>query len=128
MTVDILKEQATTFIISKANDLFGGSRSGLLFMPAIKMAVKNNIDKADGFLKMLTDKNGDIDALGLIQEYEESLINSPQKVTFDLVEFGEGKIRFDIPFADKVITLDAADIEELKSLLTQKTTKNVTEI
>jgi len=118
ITIEALKEQVVTFVYSKMTELIGDTMTEKFFKPIIKMIVKNNIDKADVVLNLLADKNGNIDVISLITQYEDSLINGKEVETFGIVEIGNGKIKFNIPYFDKTITMDSSDIEELKELLT----------
>lgn len=118
ITIEALKEQVIAFIDSKLTQIAESSTSGKLFKPIISVIVENNIDKADTILNLLADKDGNIDALSLITQYEDTLLNSKDVVSIGIVEVGGGKIKIDIPYFDKKITMDASDVEELKGLLT----------
>lgn len=118
VTIAELKEQVIYFVDSKLNELIGTSTSGKLFKPIINVIVKNNIDKADTLLNLLADKDGKIDVMSLISQYEDSLINNKEVSTFGIAEIGDGKIKLNIPYFDKTITLDSSDVEEFKDLLT----------
>lgn len=118
MNITEIKEQVAFFIDSKLSELTGDSISGKLLKPIVNVIVKNNIDKADTILNLLADKNGNIDAMSIISQYEDSLINSKEVTSIGIAEIGNGKIKINVPYFDKTINLDSSDIEELKTLLT----------
>lgn len=117
-TIAKLKENVLYFVDSKLNDIAGNSTSGKLFKPIINVIVRNNIDKADDILNMLANKDGKIDVMSLVEQYEDLLINGKDVTSFGIADFGDGKIKLNIPYFDKTITLDSSDIEEFKELFT----------
>jgi len=84
-----------------------------LARPAIKVILKNNIDKVDSFLNLFVDKDGKLDIEGLLDQYmkdsvpKEGIVINPKEI------FGDN-------FITKMISpklLEQSDIIKLKSLI-----------
>ena len=91
--------------------------------PVILRIVDNNIHKANGFLSMLADENGDIDMQSLIPEMIQSVMNTRPFVYHteflgDL-EIGGGFIKMNIPMANSQIVLGKTDLDTLRELFTE---------
>lgn len=91
--------------------------------PIIIRIVNNNIHKANGFLSMLADENGDIDVQSLIPEMIQSVMTTRPFVYHteflgDL-EIGGGFIKMNIPLTNNQIVLGKTDLDVLKELFTE---------
>ena len=91
--------------------------------PVILRIVDNNIHKANGFLSMLADENGDIDMQSLIPEMIQSVMTTRPFVYHteflgDL-EIGGGFIKMNIPMANSQIVLGNTDLDTLRELFTE---------
>lgn len=91
--------------------------------PVILRIVDNNIHKANGFLSMLADENGDIDMQSLIPEMIQSVMTTRPFVYHteflgDL-EIGGGFIKMNIPMANSQIVLGKTDLDTLRELFTE---------
>ena len=91
--------------------------------PIIIRIVNNNIHKANGFLSMLADENGDIDVQSLIPEMIQSVMTTRPFVYHteflgDL-EIGGGFIKMNIPLTNNQIVLGKTDLDVLKDLFTE---------
>ena len=94
------------------------------FKPIASRALKKKLSNITGFLDLVTDDNGNIDAENIISEMTSSLINT-HPFGIDIpnlgrVTIGGGKIEMGIPFTDKSIVLNEKDLIELKDILTSK--------
>jgi hypothetical protein len=88
--------------------------------PIIIRIVNNNIHKANGFLSMLADENGEIDVQSLIPEMIQSVMTTRPFVYHteflgDL-EIGGGFIKMNIPLTNNQIVLGKTDLDVLKEL------------
>lgn len=91
--------------------------------PIIIRIVNNNIHKANGFLSMLADENGEIDVQSLIPEMIQSVMTTKPFVYHteflgDL-EIGGGFIKMNIPLTNNQIVLGKTDLDVLKELFTE---------
>jgi hypothetical protein len=91
--------------------------------PIILRVVNNNMHKANGFLSMLADENGNIDMQSLIPEMIQSVMTTKPFVYHteflgDL-EIGGGFIKMNIPMTNNQIVLGKADLDVLKELFTE---------
>lgn len=92
--------------------------------PIVIRVIRKKIPEIDGFLDLISDDQGMIDAESIISEMTTSLINTqPFSVnipTLGNIVIGNGKINIGIPFTDKSIILNEQDLVELRELLTNK--------
>lgn len=91
--------------------------------PIIIRIINNNIHKANGFLSMLADENGEIDVQSLIPEMIQSVMTTRPFVYHteflgDL-EIGGGFIKMNIPLTNNQIVLGKTDLDVLKELFTE---------
>ena len=91
--------------------------------PLISRVINNNIHKANGFLSMLADENGNIDVQSLVPEMIQSVMTTRPFVYHteflgDL-EIGGGFIKLNIPLTNSQIVLGNNDLDVLKELFTE---------
>lgn len=91
--------------------------------PLITRVINNNIHKANGFLSMLADENGNIDVQSLVPEMIQSVMTTRPFVYHteflgDL-EIGGGFIKLNIPLTNSQIVLGKNDLDVLKELFTE---------
>lgn len=91
--------------------------------PLITRVINNNIYKANGFLSMLADENGNIDVQSLVPEMIQSVMTTRPFVYHteflgDL-EIGGGMIKLNIPLTNNQIVLGKNDLDMLKELFTE---------
>ena len=103
--------------LAMTNPLIGFSK------PLIVRVINNNIHKANGFLSMLADENGEIDVQSLIPEMIQSVMTTRPFVYHteflgDL-EIGGGFIKMNIPLTNNQIVLGKTDLDTLKELFTE---------
>lgn len=126
IAAELLKEHIVTFVNNKLTEVLGTGFIAKAVRPAIVIYMKNNIDKVDGVLKFLSDKDGNIDAINLINQYEDTILNDDNVTTFNglggSIDLGGGRIKISHSYLDKNIIFDETDVTEFKELLTPKTT------
>lgn len=91
--------------------------------PLITRVINNNIHKANGFLSMLADENGNIDVQSLVPEMIQSVMTTRPFVYHteflgDL-EIGGGFIILNMPLTNSQIVLGKNDLDALKELFTE---------
>lgn len=112
----------SNFINGKLNELSTQNPLVNIFRPVIARAVNNNISKIDGVLKLIQDEKGNIDVDNILSEMIDNLLVSKVQQYPDVLgglTIGEGHIKVNIPFINKAVVLDSADIEEFKQSLTE---------
>lgn len=118
-TIEKLKLFLTRQVNSLAmtNPLIGFSK------PLIVRVINNNMHKANGFLSMLADENGDVDVQSLVPEMIQSvMITKPFVYHTEFLgdlEIGGGFIKMNIPLTNSQIVLGKTDLDTLKELFTE---------
>lgn len=90
--------------------------------PLICKAIDNKIDSLESYLKLLADKDGNIDVKEIMDEMYKSLMSS-SSFTLDTplgpIHLGDSKVEMDIPFTNKRVTLNRTDLESIRLTLTR---------
>lgn len=117
---DGMKDYLYTVVDNLATDDFiiGAAR------PFIRMAIENNFYKVNNILKLVADKNGDVDIEKLINETIASTLNS-KKATYPIgeigiVDFGDNAMKITIPAINKFFKFDSNDFIKMKDYIIQK--------
>jgi len=84
-----------------------------LAKPAIKVILKNNLDKADSFLNLFVDKDGNLDIDGLLDQYMKDSIPQEGVILDPKTIFGDNFVTRQI--SPKL--LEQSDILKLKSVI-----------
>lgn len=112
---DIIKGMKT-FANAKISNM-GSNNSIILFAePIINRVVDNMLCKADSFLSLVEDKNGNIDIENIVEEMITNLITTKPRTYDDIlngVTIGDGHIKVNIPLFDKALIFDTNDIKEM---------------
>lgn len=92
--------------------------------PIISKIVYNKLGELNGFLGLIAEKDGTIDAQSLIGDMIVSLTNTntfslPTPVFGDVL-IGNGRIEIGIPYINKGLVFNTSDLEYLKELLTSE--------
>lgn len=119
----IIIDNMVSFVDTKLSEMSASNPFVLFLRPIISRAVNNNIEKVDSILKLVQDKNGQIDIEGIMSEMIDNLLVAQVKKYPNIlggVELGNGSIRVNIPFLDKAIVFDSTDLEEFKKSLITK--------
>ena len=93
-----------------------------LFRPIVTTGINNKLNKLDSLLSFVANDNGMIDAEKIIGEMLDNLIVMPVQQfpeVFSGLKIGKGIINIDIPFINKSIEFNSADIESFINLLKQ---------
>lgn len=118
---EVVINKIVEFANNKLAELSSGNPLTFIFIkPVVVRAINNNIYKLDSLLKMVQDKDGNIDVEGILSEMVDNLITAKTKTYADVlggIELGNGTIKFNIPWSDKAIILDHNDIESFKQTL-----------
>lgn len=116
---ELIIEKLTSFINIKLDEVTTTSPIMALARPIASRVINNNMYKVDKFLKMLEDKDGNIDIEGILGDTVSNLITMEIQNYPDLfagVKIGKGKIVMDIPLTGKSIEVTSNDISSFKSL------------
>lgn len=80
------------------------------------------IYKIEDGLKMIADKDGNIDTEAILTEMLESVMSTkPFTINTSFIgdiEIGEGMVKLSLPVVNKRLVFNTADLQELKNLLT----------
>ena len=91
--------------------------------PIIRMAIENNFYKVNNILKLLADKNGDINFDKLVNETISSMLNGKQGSypigDFAIAEFGNDALKLPIPSLNKFFKFDSQDFIKMKNFIIQ---------
>lgn len=92
--------------------------------PIISKILYNKLGEIEGFLQLIADKEGNIDAKTLLGDMIVSLTNTDNFILpipiFGDVLIGNGRIELGIPYINKGIVFNNSDLEYLKELLTSE--------
>ena len=92
--------------------------------PIISKILYNKLGEIEGFLQLIADKEGNIDAKTLLGDMVVSLTNTDSFILpipiFGDVLIGNGRIELGIPYINKGIVFNTSDLEYLKELLTSE--------
>ena len=95
-------------------------------------ALDKNFNKIDGYLSLISDDEGNIDAENILSEMIENVthtntfsINAP---VIGNIEIGNSQIKINIPFTDKRLVFNRQDLQILKqSLIGEDCITNINE-
>ena len=91
--------------------------------PMINMAIENNFYKVNNILKVIADKNGDLDFYKLVDETMTSMLNSKQATypigNFAIAEFGNNALKITIPALNKFLKFEPQDFIKMKNFIIQ---------
>lgn len=115
---EVIINRTVDFINSKLSILSSSNPAILFFRPLIARAINNNIEKLDKILKLIQDKDGNIDVEGIMSEMVDNLITAKSKSFKEYgLEIGDGQIKVNIPITNKAIVFNTDDIETFKQFL-----------
>lgn len=124
MTVMQLTDKLKSYIIVQLDSMSKTSPIISFMKPIITRVLDKNFNKITKTLDLIADENGNIDVEGILSEMIESLMTT-QPFTFKTsfigdIEIGDGSIRLNIPFTNKKLVFDKADLENFKEVLITK--------
>lgn len=132
----IAKEQLTIrlkqYINSQITQISKNNPIIAFMKPLLTRALDKNFNKIDGYLSLISDDEGNIDAENILSEMIESIIHTN---TFNInapiignIEIGNSQIKVNIPFTDKRLVFNSQDLQLLKqSLIGEDCITNVNE-
>ena len=121
----IAKEQLTIrlkqYINSQITQISKNKPIIAFMKPLLTRALDKNFNKIDGYLNLISDNEGNIDAENILSEMIESIIHTN---TFNInapiignIEIGNSQIKVNIPFTDKRLVFNSQDLQLLKQAL-----------
>ena len=121
----IAKEQLTIrlkqYINSQITQISKNNPIIAFMKPLLTRALDKNFNKIDGYLNLISDDEGNIDAENILSEMIESIIHTN---TFNInapiignIEIGNSQIKVNIPFTDKRLVFNSQDLQLLKQAL-----------
>lgn len=123
MNVTILADRIKTYIGSQVTRMAAESPVVGFMKPLIIRVLDNNLYKIEDGLKMIADKEGNIDVEAILTEMLESVMSSrPFTLNTSFIgdiEIGEGMIKMNLPVVNKRLAFNMSDLQELKELLTK---------
>ena len=121
----IAKEQLTIrlkqYINSQITQISKNNPIIAFMKPLLTRALDKNFNKIDGYLSLISDDEGNIDAENILSEMIESVSKT---TTFNIntpiignIEIGNSQIKVNIPFTDKRLVFNSQDLQLLKQAL-----------
>ena len=121
----IAKEQLTIrlkqYINSQITQISKNNPIIAFMKPLLTRALDKNFNKIDGYLSLISDDEGNIDAENILSEMIESVSKT---ATFNInapiignIEIGNSQIKVNIPFTDKRLVFNSQDLQLLKQAL-----------
>ena len=132
----IAKEQLTIrlkqYINSQITQISKNNPIIAFMKPLLTRALDKNFNKIDGYLSLISDDYGNIDAENILSEMIENVthtntfsINAP---IIGNIEIGNSQIKINIPFTDKRLVFNHQDLQILKqSLIGEDCITNINE-
>lgn len=121
--VNILAERIKTYLGSQITRMAADSPVVGFMKPLILRVLDNHVYKIEDGLKMIADKEGNIDVEAILTEMLESVMSSrPFTINTSFIgdiEIGEGMIKMNLPVVNKRLAFNMSDLQELKELLTK---------
>lgn len=124
ITVPRLIENLQRYVDIQITEMAKTSPMMGFMKPLISRAATNAIGKADKALSLLADKDGNIDISTILTEMTESLMTT-QPFTINTsfigdIVIGNGTIKVDIPYTERNLVFNSADLQNLREMLTIK--------
>ena len=131
----IAKEQLTIrlkqYINSQITQISKNNPIIAFMKPLLTRALDKNFNKIDGYLNLISDDEGNIDAENILSEMIENVthtntfsINAP---VIGNIEIGNSQIKINIPFTDKRLVFNSQDLQILKQTLIGENCTNLNE-
>lgn len=123
MNVNILADRIRSYIGSQVTRMAAESPVVGFMKPLILRVLDNNVYKIEDGLKLIADKEGNVDIDAILTEMLESVMTSkPFTLNTSFIgdiEIGEGMIKMNLPVVNKRLAFNMTDLQELKQLLTK---------
>ena len=100
--------------MSKIDSIVPNNPAILLIKPIISRIIDNKLTESNSILNMVEDSNGNIDAVGILNETIDNIDSMPVFNTnikyLGNIEIGNGHVCVGIPFTDKRVSIDSNDL------------------
>lgn len=110
-----------SYLVSQLDSMAKTTPMVSFMKPLITRALNKNFGKITKVLDLIADEDGKVDVEGILSEMMENLMSTRPfifKTAFiGDIEIGEGSIKLNIPFTDKRLVFDIADLESFKEML-----------
>ena len=121
ITIQQLTNNLKNYINSQLNIMSNNTPIVRLIKPLITRDIDKNIDKVTNIIKLISDKEGNVDIEAILSEMIQNTINIQPfiyKAPFiGDIEIGNGNIKLNLPLTDKRIILNQEDLQILKEAL-----------
>ena len=118
--VDVIMDMLTNFIDIQLTSVAKGNPIMALVKPLITRVIDNNSYKVETLLKQIADKDGLVDAKGILSEMIDNITSmNPTKLDTGFLgelEIGGGKIKMNIPLLNKALVLTHQDLIDFRNL------------
>lgn len=119
-----LSKNLKDYLVSQIDTLSGSAPMVGFMKPLIIRALDKNMSKIHNAVDLIADKDGNIDIENIMAEMLDN-VSSMKPFSFNTsfmgdIEIGGGQIRFNVPFINKRLVLNQADLETLRDMLTTK--------
>lgn len=123
MNVNILADRVRSFIGAQVTKMSMDSPVMAFMKPLVIRVLDNNVYKIEEGLKLIADKEGNIEVESLLTEMIDSVSQSrPFVINTSFIgdiEIGDGLIKMNLPVVNKRLAFNMSDLQELKELLTK---------
>lgn len=119
-----LTNNLRSYIISQLNSMASTTPIIGLIKPLVSRAIDKNFDKISKAFDLVSDKDGNIDAEGILSEMMDSIMTTkPFTINTSFIgdiEIGGGEVKLNLPLTNKRLVLNTADLNNLKEMLITK--------
>ena len=123
MNVNIVAERVRSYINGQITRMAMDNPVVGFMKPIITRVIDNNVYKIEDGLKMIADKDDNIETQAILTEMMDSVMKAkPFTINTPFIgdiEIGEGLVKLNLPVVNKRIVFNSTDLQELKNLLTK---------
>lgn len=119
-----LSKNLRNYLVSQIDTLSNSAPMVGFMKPLIIRALDKNLYKIHNAVDLIADKDGNIDIENIMAEMLDN-VSSMKPFSFNTsfmgdIEIGGGQIKFNVPFINRRLVLNQADLETLRDMLTTK--------
>ena len=121
MKIGNVSEGIKDYLFHILDEMANGDFAISALKPVIQMGIENNFYKITDILKLVADKNGEINFTKLVDDTIHSLFNNKQAVynigNFATAEFDTTALTIRIPSINKFFKFDSQDFLKMKNYI-----------
>lgn len=122
VNINTLSDRLRTYIIGQIDKIASTNPIIKVTKPIISRIVDNNFSKVKSAIRLIADKDGNVDVEGILAEMIEQ-IGTTQEFSMDIpilghITMGNGNVTVNIPMTSKEVKFNTEDLTKFKNVLT----------